>query len=103
MNISVINHTSGLLSDAEVQRAIRAVNRQIEQDFEPRWDMGATLRLEGRSETSSPFGPGLKPAIDMRGDAVIYLWHPVDVRRALGYHTMNCLGIPYGFVFPGFT
>jgi len=101
MIISVINHTEGLLSDAEVQRAIRAINRQIAEDFAPVWDMSATLRLEGKSFTgrASPRSD-LQHAVDMRGDAVIYLWHPVDVRQGLGFHAVNFLGIPYGFVFP---
>src|SRR5438093_1239513 len=97
MIISVLNRTSGLLDDAEVQRAIRAINRQIEEDFAPWWDMRATLRLEGR--TTAP----RQELSDMRGDAVIYLWHPTDVRGALGYHAENFLGIPYGFVFPGIS
>ncbi|HLF76419.1 MAG TPA: hypothetical protein VJB57_02925 [Dehalococcoidia bacterium] len=102
MIISVINHTHGLLSDGTVQRAIRAINRQIEQDFEPRWNMGATLRLEGRTSSPGPepLNDAMQHVVDMRGDAVIYLWHPKDVRTALGYHGANFLGIPYGYVFP---
>lgn len=46
MIISLINHSS-VISDAEVQQVIRAVNRQIREDFEPYWSFGATLRLEG--------------------------------------------------------
>jgi hypothetical protein len=37
--ISVINHTK--LSDATVHDAIRAINRQISEDFEPYWSLGA--------------------------------------------------------------
>ena len=33
MQISVINHTA--IADAELQRVLRAVNRQIESDFAP--------------------------------------------------------------------
>ena len=50
MIISVINHTNHLISDEELEYAIRAINRQIAEDFEPYWSMGAKLRLEGRSE-----------------------------------------------------
>ena len=49
MLISVINHTKGKVSDEEIQHALRAINRQIAEDFEPYWSMGATLRLEGMS------------------------------------------------------
>jgi hypothetical protein len=47
MLISVVNHTDGKLSDEAVQEGIRAVNRQIAEDYNPNWSMGADLRLEG--------------------------------------------------------
>ena len=49
MIISVINNTNGRISDEQMQGAIRAMNRQIAQDFAPYWSLGAELRLEGRS------------------------------------------------------
>ena len=96
MIVSVINHSNGILQDEEVQRIVRAVNRQINEDFEPYWSMGATLRLEGRG--------GEKPdprnaQVEMRGDAIIYLWDRSDVDEAVGYHDANYSGIPFGFVF----
>jgi hypothetical protein len=39
MNISVINHASGKITDEEVQHVIRAINRQIAEDFAPYWGM----------------------------------------------------------------
>lgn len=96
MVISIINHTNGTLSDEEILQAIRAINRQIKQDFEPYWSFGANLRLEGRSGKK----PQTQRLEDLRGDAVIYLWNEVDeVKDALGYHDRNNRGIPYGFVF----
>lgn len=94
MIISAINHTEHL-SDEEVQAAVRAVNRQVQDDFEPYWSLGARLRLEGRS----PGGPKTMDPPDMRGDAVLYLWDQADVQDAIGYHEANNAGIPYGFVF----
>ena len=95
MLISVVNHTNGRLKDEDVQRAIRAVNRQIAEDFQHHWNLSATLRLEGKA--------GAKPdkinLPDLRGDAVIYLWDKTDVPGALGYHFENNAGIPFGFVF----
>ena len=35
MIISIINHTNSKISDEELQGAIRAINRQIREDFEP--------------------------------------------------------------------
>ena len=95
MIISVINHTDGKVKDDYLQRVIRAINRQIEEDFEPYWSLGATLRLEGRSETT----PGKLTLPDLRGDAILYLWDEADIDGALGYHDQNARGIPYGFVF----
>ena len=102
MLISVINHTAGLISDSDLQTAIRAINRQVVEDFAPHWGMSASLRLEGHTGPAVHVAPepDIQHAIDMRGDAVIYIWHPTDVRVALGYHALNFLGIPYGFVFP---
>ena len=95
MVISVINHSNGEISDAELQQVIRAINRQIREDFQPYWSIGATLRLEGRSVDR----PDKASNADTRGDAVIYLWDEADVDDALGYHAANNAGIPFGFVF----
>jgi hypothetical protein len=95
MIISVVNHTNGQIADDLVQAVLRGVNRQITEDFEPYWSMGARLRLEGRSSAKpDPLSPA-----DLRGDAIIYLWNDVDVEDALGYHDKNNSGIPFGFVF----
>jgi len=95
MIISIVNHTNGKVTDEELQTAIRAINRQIAEDFTPYWSLAATLRLEGRSASQ----PDSAQAADMRGDAVIYLWDKSDVEGALGYHFQNNRGIPFGFVF----
>ncbi|MBI3247464.1 MAG: hypothetical protein HYZ50_13260 [Deltaproteobacteria bacterium] len=95
MIISVINHTNGQIADEQLQEAIRVVNRQIKEDFEPYWSLGATLRLEGKSGKR----PSKQSLADMRGDAILYLWNEVDVPGALGYHDRNNRGIPYGFIF----
>lgn len=95
MILSIVNHTNGQVEDEELQRVIRAINRQIREDFEPYWGLSATLRLEGRSATE----PDQAEPADLRGDAVIYLWDEADVDGALGYHDRNARGIPFGFVF----
>ena len=94
MIISLINHTNGKVSDEDIHRVIRAVNRQIAEDFAPYWGFGAKLRLEGRSEKK----PTQHSLADMRGDAVLYLWDHLDADVA-GYHDNNDRGIPYGYVF----
>lgn len=104
MRISVINHTNGNISDKEIIDVIRAINRQIQEDFEPYWSMGATLRLEGSSQEK----PNIVHLMDMRGDAIIYVWDrpredskslQEEAEEAVGYHEKNFRGVPYSFVF----
>jgi len=95
MIVSVINMSNGRLTDLQVRAAIRAVNRQIAEDFLPYWGFGATLRLEGRASQ----GKATVSQADMRGDAVLYVLDEADVDDAEGYHDKNYRGIPYGFVF----
>ncbi len=96
MIISLINH-SRLITDEQVQEVIRAINRQLKEDFEPYWSFSATLRLEG------PIGqrPSLSKFGDMRGDAVLYLVDGVNSLGATGWHLANYGDIPYGIVFLG--
>ena len=95
MRISVINLTHGLLTDQEIITALRAINRQIAEDFKPYWNAAGTLRLEGVSADDVDVDSNA----DMQGEAIIYLWDKSDVPDALGYHASNYRGIPYGFVF----
>jgi len=94
MIISIVNH-SDTITDAELQCVIRAINRQIAEDFQPYWSFGAQLRLEGKIGRN----PNKQRLQELRGDAVLYLWDKVDMEDALGYHERNNHGIPYGFVF----
>ena len=95
MIISVINHAQREIADSDLQRVIRAVNRQIEGDFAPHWSLSATLRLEGRTRRSAD----LEKPRDAHGEAVLYVWDRTDSEDALGYHDLHHRGIPCGFVF----
>lgn len=95
MLISVVNFTRGKISDEELQRAVRAVNRQIAEDFEPYWSMGARLRIDGRSVDK----PNAATFEDLRGDAIIYITDEANLPGALGFHDLNFSGVPFGFVF----
>ena len=95
MIISVINHTNGKLTDGDVQTAVRAINRQITEDFLPYWGFGAELRLEGKTGTK----PSKQTLSDMRGEAVLYLWDSIDVKDAAGYHEKNFKRVPYAIVY----
>jgi len=98
MLISVINLAQPKIADAELQKAIRAINIQIAEDFAPYWQFGARLRLEGPVAGN----PDAKRLEEIRGDAILYLWDAPKSEQddALGFHDSNFRGIPYGFVFP---
>ncbi len=93
MIITVVNLSNYI--DADVQEVIRAVNRQLSEDFARHWHRHAQLRLEG------PIGrrPDRSHPEELRGDAILYLWDEVDQADALGYHDLNYRGIPFGVVF----
>ena len=99
MIVSVINLSNGRCSDAELHEAIRAVNRQVAQDFAPYWGFGGALRLEGRTSRRK----GIFHQADMRGDAVLYVWDGVDTDGADGFHAANYGGIPFGIVYLGLS
>ena len=93
MIISIINNTQLLKED--VQHVIRAINRQLSEDFKRYWHRQVEVRLEGWTGEQ----PSQTTPIDMRGDAVIYLWDQDDVNNALGYHDLTASGVSFGFVF----
>src|SRR5258708_39873826 len=97
MLISVVNHTNGhkQVPDDVLQKVIRAINRQIAEDFSPVWGMSATLRLEGpRTKRANEKSPS-----DLRGDAILYLLTSVkDADGTLGFPDLNARGIPFRFV-----
>ena len=95
MIISMINLTEGALIDAQVQSAIRAVNRQISEDFARYWGFGGELRLEGKTGRKRR---SVDPA-DMRGDAILYLLNEVRVSKTDGFHDKWFRGIPYSVVY----
>lgn len=94
--ISVINFVPNL-SDRLAQRAIRAVNRQVEEDFAPIWGTGRSLKLH--ASDFDPADPNTIADDPVKGDSVMYLVSESTVPGALGYHDLNGRGVPMGFVF----
>ena len=95
MIISVINQTNGEISDTDLLAAIRAVNRQIAEDFVPYWGMPGALRLEGSLVKEQR----ANAAALMRGDAVLYVSNATAQDDPEGFHDRNLRGIPYGVVY----
>lgn len=93
MLISIVNRST-TISDEELLNAVRAINRQLREDFEPYWSINAQMRVETAIASCE-----VRNAAELRGDAVMYLLEEADVQEALGYHDKTCRGIPCGFVF----
>ena len=92
MIITVLNHSKEV-STTDLRAAIRAINRQIARDFEPFWDLGATLKL-GKTAGKRPAG--------WSGDAVVHLLENIpkaDAGVGVSFHDATATGLPYGFVF----
>jgi len=95
--IVVINFTTDI-SDRKVQTVVRAVNRQIIEDFMPTWGVGRELQLQASSFDPTLDEDILKEDI-VRGSAALYLVDEATVQGAMGYHALNNSGVPYGFVY----
>ena len=100
MLISVVNR-SRHLSDGELQAAVRAINRQLEEDFYPHWQFGARLRVDsaGRVPTQREKKVDLPLLPGRRGDAVLYIEDKPTMSATEGYHDGNNDDVPFGFVF----
>ena len=100
MLISVVNRSRSL-GDAALQNAVRAVNRQLEEDFYPHWQFGARLRVDsaGRAAAQREHKIALPTLPGRRGDAVLYILDKPTMAGTEGYHDGNNADVPFGFVF----
>ena len=101
LKTSVLNATTPsdgpMVSDEVIVGVVRAVNRQIEEDFAPYWQVRGELRDEGSVGTLPPDAKA-DARRDLRGDAVIYLTDDGAGKSALGFHDMDGRDIPFGVV-----
>lgn len=93
--ISIVNFSN--LSDNDVQTAIRAVNRQIQEDFSPIWGGVWDLRLHGSSFIADDTDSLVEEFV--QGEAVLYIVDEGHLPGAAGYHAINGREMPFGFVF----
>ena len=95
-SIAIVNFATQL-SDQVVQDAVRAVNRQVVEDFMPIWGCGRLCRLH---ETAFSLSDEETLAGErVQADSVIYLVDEGSLPGALGYHSINASELPVGFVF----
>lgn len=94
--IALVNFSSHV-GDQRVQEAIRAVNRQVLEDFAPVWGSGRVMRLH--APAFDPADPDTLMEDPIGASAVVYLVDQATLPGALGYHDLNTRAIPVGFVF----
>jgi hypothetical protein len=89
LNIAIVNATS-VMSDADAEKIVAALQTQVNRDFAPTWGMaGADL---GYIPVGEKFPGGMWQLI---------LLDNSDVAGALGYHDLTHDGFPIGKAFVG--
>ncbi len=94
-SIAIINFSS--LNDVEVQNAVRAVNRQIKEDFMPIWGCGRICKLHESAFNTDDIEALAEEHVN--ADSVIYLIDESTLEGALGFHSINTRELAFGFVF----
>jgi hypothetical protein len=88
IKVAVINATS-VLTNAEVEQAMPALQTQVHRDFAPAWGIDADLSVVPK---------GKQPPAGMWWLALL---DNSDQAGALGYHDVTSEGLPLGKVFAG--
>ncbi len=88
IKVAVIN-ASSVLTDAEVQAAVPALQTQVHRDFYPPWGVDADLTFVPKGH-QPPAGSWWLAILDNS-----------DQAGALGYHDVTSEGLPLGKVFAG--
>lgn len=86
IKISIINQCS-VLTDAQVQPVVAAMQVQVHRDFAPTWGIDADLTFVPKGQT---------PDV---GHWWLVLLDNSDTAGALGYHELTPAGLPIGKVF----
>ena len=95
-SIAVVNF-SNQLTDQRVQEAIRAVNRQVVEDFVPIWGAGRICKIH--EPVFDPADINTLANDPVFADSIIYIVDEGLLPGALGFHDLNARDIPFGFVF----
>ena len=98
MHITIAN-LSTTIAPSDFQAAVRAISRQVNEDFSPEWGIAAVL-----SGVTTNLKDGKLAPVDGRRSAIIYVGDSTNdpttgVQGALGYHSDNHKNVPYGFIY----
>ncbi|MGD8415997.1 MAG: hypothetical protein PVH91_02950 [Pseudomonadales bacterium] len=96
-DLAIINFSD--VPEREARSAIRAVNRQVLEDFLPIWGSGYYCKLHHREASTQRNQPEIIAADPVRAAAAIYLVDRARISAALGYCSLNTTELPVAFVF----
>jgi len=96
-DLAIINFSS--VPEREARTAIRAVNRQVMEDFVPIWGSGYYCKLHRRESGAEQSQPEIIEAEPVDAAAAIYLVDRRHISAALSYCALNTAELPVAFVF----
>lgn len=96
-DLAIINFSD--VTEREARGAIRAVNRQVLDDFLPIWGSGYYCKLHHREATLETSQPEIFESEPLPAAAAIFLVDRPRIGAALSYCSMNAAGLPVAFVF----
>ena len=80
-----------------MQEGIRAVNRQVVEDFIPIWGAGRICKIHEPVFDAADINALANDPVF--ADSILYIVDEGLIQNALGFHDLNARDIPFGFVF----
>jgi hypothetical protein len=98
-DLAIINFSD--VSEGDARRAIRAVNRQVTDDFMPIWGAGYYCKLHRQPDARQvdDAQPVLIEPDPIPAEAAIFLVDRARISAALSYCSLNASALPVAFVF----
>ena len=102
--VAVVNHST-VVSDTEVAVTVEALQRQVTNHFEPRWNAGASLIVVDSTAAGHALRLRASEVVQQlpAGAWLLAILDDSDQASALGYHELDPKDIPIGRVFAGRT
>ena len=98
-DLAIINFSD--VPEGEARRAIRSVNRQVADDFQPIWGAGYYCKLHRQPDaaTAKDAQPMIIEPDPIPAEAAIFLVDREHINAALSYCSLNAAALPVAFVF----
>lgn len=87
IKVAIINASTVVTDDAEVETTVAALQTQVSRDFAPAWGIDAELRVLPKGSKPGP------------GEWWLVILDNSDQAGTLGYHDLTAAGLPLGKVF----